>query len=691
MPAFRPSPIAYAIFLSVYALPASAMHSLPDVHVSAEVYQSAFSMTPTAAKKQLEKTAGGVGVVDAKDYLTGRAGNMEDTLRLATGVFIASRFGSDEARVSIRGSGLQRTFHGRGLMLLQDGVPINLADGGFDMQTIEPGATRYIEVQRGANALRYGSSTLGGAINYVSHTGHSAPPMMLRAEAGSFGYQRYQAAAAGVSGDFDGYASISHSEQDGFRDHARQRNGRFFGNVGWQLSDRIETRLYATVVDTNSELPGNLSYNDLKNNPRKADAGSVNRDAKRDFPLYRLASRTAIQHEHGGQTEFTAFAARKQLFHPLAFARLEQSNRDIGLGVRHEHPSHVLGVRQDNVIGVQWQRGLTEDEQCSYALGTTGHACAATTKLNKTTAENLTVYGESRWHVQPSTTVSIGGQWTDANRRVTTDQLLPSTGPLYDESYRRFSPKVGVIQRLSEQTEVYANVSGSFEPPSFSEGPVGGQPLDAQKATTYEIGARGDYQIKAANIGYDLSYYRALIKNELLALTPPGGLPATQNADKTLHQGVEAGMSIQSDRVKLLASYLFNDFRFQHSNDPAITSGNDIAGVPRQVLNAELGYRVINTLYAGPTVRAASQTFVDHANTTTAPGYAVYGFKLNQSLSNGMSWFVEARNLTNKSYAATTGVVRDASVPANMLVGRDQALFSPGDGRSLYAGISKAF
>ncbi|MDP1776366.1 MAG: Plug domain-containing protein, partial [Moraxellaceae bacterium] len=166
MPAFRPSPIAYAIFLSVYALPASAMHSLPDVHVSAEVYQSAFSMTPTAAKKQLEKTAGGVGVVDAKDYLTGRAGNMEDTLRLATGVFIASRFGSDEARVSIRGSGLQRTFHGRGLMLLQDGVPINLADGGFDMQTIEPGATRYIEVQRGANALRYGSSTLGGAINY---------------------------------------------------------------------------------------------------------------------------------------------------------------------------------------------------------------------------------------------------------------------------------------------------------------------------------------------------------------------------------------------------------------------------------------------------------------------------------------------------------------------------------------------
>jgi len=677
----RPTPLAYAIFLTAFVTPALADHSLPEVEVTASAYESAFSMTPTLAQRELAKTAGGVSVVDAKDYLSGRAGNMEDTLRLATGVFIASRFGSDEARVSIRGSGLQRTFHGRGLMLLQDGVPINLADGGFDMQAIEPGATRYIEVQRGANALRYGSSTLGGAINYVSHTGHSAPGVMLRAEAGSFGYQRYQAAVGGSDDNLDGYASISHTEQDGFRDHARQRNGRFFGNVGWQVTDRVETRLYATVVDTDSELPGNLSYNDLKNNPRKADAGSVNRDAKRDFPLYRLASRTAISHDHGGQTEITAFAARKQLFHPLSFARLEQSNRDVGLGVRHEHPSHVLGVRQDNVMGVQWQRGLTDDEQCSYALGTTGHACVATTKLNKTTAENLTVYGESRWHFHPNTTVSVGGQWTDASRRVTTDQILPSTGALYDESYRRFSPKVGVIQRLSEQVELYGNVSGSFEPPSFSE-TLNNQPLKAQRAMTYEVGTRGDILLGKVNAGFDLSYYRANLKNELLTVViDNNSRPATTNAEDTLHQGIEAGLRLESEHMRILASYLYNDFRFQQNGS---RKGNRIAGVPDQVFSLELLVKLPHNIEAGPTVRAASRAFVDHANTTTAPGYSVYGLKLNQRLKNGYSWFVEGRNLGDKRFANTTGVVLQAT-------GRDQALFSPGDGRAFYAGISKAF
>ncbi len=687
----RPTPLAYAIFLTAFVTPVLADHSLPEVSVTASAYESAFSMTPTMAQRELAKTPGGVGVVDAKDYLSGRAGNMEDTLRLATGVFIASRFGSDEARVSIRGSGLQRTFHGRGLMLLQDGVPINLADGGFDMQAIEPSATRYIEVQRGANALRYGSSTLGGAINYVSHTGRSAPPLMLRAETGSFGYQRYQAAVAGMTDTLDAYASISHNEQDGFRDHARQRNGRFFGNVGWQVTDRVETRLYATVVDTNSELPGNLSYSDLKNNPRKADAGSVNRDAKRDFPLYRLASRTAIQHDHGGQTEFTAFAARKQLFHPLSFARIEQSSRDMGLGVRHEHPAHVAGMKLDTVIGASWHRGLTDDEQCAYGAAAPGtNPCTQQTKDNKTTAENQLVFGEGRLSLTPQTVLTVGGQFTDASRRVTERSPgLTAAGAIYDQSYRRFSPKLGIQQYVGEAVSVYANVSASFEPPSFSE-TLDGRPLKAQRATTYEIGTRGDVVFGPITTGFDLSYYRANIKNELLTVEVEPNRAATTNAGNTLHQGLELGLRAESDHIRLLASYLFNDFRFQQN---AALRGNRIAGVPDQVLSAEVAIKLPHGIEAGPTLRAASRAFVDHANTTTAPGYSVLGFKLNQSLAGGLSWFLEGRNLSDKRYANTTGVVFDASVPAAFtgFTGRDQALFSPGDGRSIYAGISKAF
>jgi iron complex outermembrane receptor protein len=108
---------------------------------------------------RLQETPGGVDLIDAERIRDGRASTLADALRGSPGVFAESRFGAEEARVSIRGSACRRTFHGRGLLLLQDGVPLNLADGGFDMQAVEPLATRYIEVYRGANATPFGATT----------------------------------------------------------------------------------------------------------------------------------------------------------------------------------------------------------------------------------------------------------------------------------------------------------------------------------------------------------------------------------------------------------------------------------------------------------------------------------------------------------------------------------------------------
>lgn len=54
--------------------------------------------------------------------------------------------------------------------------------------------------------------------------------------------------------------------------------------------------------------------------------------------------------------------------------------------------------------------------------------------------------------------------------------------------------------------------------------------------------------------------------------------------------------------------------------------------------------------------------------------------RLGQTVKKGLSWFVEVRNLTDRTYAATTGVSADAR-------GASPALFNPGLGRSVFAGI----
>src|SRR5207237_3085131 len=139
------------------------------------------------------------------------------------------------------------------IKLMQDGVPLNLADGSGDFQAVEPLQTRYIEVFRGANALQHGSSTLGGAVNYASVTGYDNWPLLARYEAGSFAYRRAQLSGGGVKDDLDWIATYSTFDQDGFRQHSLQRAQRATANAGYKVSSDLETRFYFSYANSDSQ------------------------------------------------------------------------------------------------------------------------------------------------------------------------------------------------------------------------------------------------------------------------------------------------------------------------------------------------------------------------------------------------------------------------------------------------------
>ena len=65
--------------------------------------------------------------------------------------------------------------------------------------------------------------------------------------------------------------------------------------------------------------------------------------------------------------------------------------------------------------------------------------------------------------------------------------------------FNHVSPKLGVLYQPTPNVDFFANLSGSFEPPSLSElfGGAGVTPVDAQRATTLEIGSRGKTPLAA--------------------------------------------------------------------------------------------------------------------------------------------------------------------------------------------------
>jgi len=629
------------------------------------------------ARTELALTPGGTETIDAARFLRGRASTVEDTFALSAGVIAQSRFGSDEARLSIRGSGLQRTFHGRGLRLLQDGTPLNLADGGFDMQALEPLSAAHINIWRGGNALAYGASTLGGAIDYVTRTGRDAPAGFARAEAGSWGYLRTSLAGGFARGSADAYVSFTHQQQEGFRAHARQGNQRLFANAGLRLADHVETRLYLTGVRTDSELPGSLTRAQVRTTPRLANASNVALDQKRDFDLLRVASKTTVR---TGPTvwDFDAAWTYKDLDHPI-FQVIDQLSNDLLLSTVATHNRPLAGRAHRLRVGVLFQRGRTH---AANFVNAAGRRAALVSNADQI-ATNLELFAEDQLALGRGLTLVLGAS-AGHNRRE--NQKGFGGVASYKLNYDRIMPKAG-LRWDAREVQVFANVSGSYEPPSFSETLTLNTARAAQTATTWELGTRGLH----GAFRWDASLYHADIRGELLTLdhdNNPATAAATLNADRTTHAGVEfaaeldllgtAWSAAAERRLVLRAAWTHGRFRF---DDDARYGNNTLAGLPPHLIRGELTWENARGWYAGPTFELSPEkTFIDFRNTFAADTYAIGGLRVGHRAARGISWFAEARNVFDKKYAATTGVIENAA-------GADQTQFLPGDGRSFYAGV----
>lgn len=625
------------------------------------------------ARERLDERAGATTLVDGDAYRDGRVGNLADALGLAAGVYVQPRFGAEEARLSIRGSGLQRTFHGRGIVVLQDGVPLNLADGSFDFQAIEPLAARYVRVWRGANALEAGAATLGGAIDFASPTGYDAPAATLRMEAGSFGTRRAQAAFAAAGERADGVLGATLARQDGFRRHAAQENTRLSGNAGFRFGDGLDARLYFAHADTRSQLPGHLTLAEARHAPTLAAPASVEQDQRRDFRLDRVAGKLAWSPAEGAEATLSLFHSAKALHHPI-FQVLDQDSRDDGVDLRWRSEGRIGGRRNLLVAGVAHVRGRLDDRRHANVGGARG----APTNHFDQRAANTSAFVEDQAWLAPRWVLVLGAQAVRSTRRSRDLQVDGGRDESFAVAYTAFNPRVGLRFDAVPGTQWFANLSRSAEPPSFGElsGGPGVTPVDQQRASTAELGLR----LRRDAGTLDLALYRARVEGELLALADADGNPlGTVNAGRTLHRGIElAGEWRPAPGWRLAAHYLLNDFRF--AGDPRY-GGNALAGIPRQQLRAALRWSAGERFHLEPVVEWVPRgAWVDHANTFRAPGYATLGLRLGGEAGGGWRWFLDLRNLGDRRWIAGTNVVADAG-------GRDGRNFLPGDGRSAYVGV----
>lgn len=668
----KTSIIALAACLA--ASPAIAQDEAPADTNIARPDDIIVTATPTTqqATAAIDRTPGGVEVVSDTAFKNTPVQHIKDILGYVPGVITQPRMG-DDARVSVRGSGLSRAYGARGISLLLDGVPMNTADGLVDFFEVDPSAYRYVEVFKGGNALRYGANALGGAINLVTPTGRDASPLDARIDVGSFGYVKGQASTGGVSGAFDYFATVSAQRIDGYRDHSDGDAIRGNINVGYRISPNVETRFYLTGASTNQRIPGEVSKAQALGNPRAANPAWVDQDQQRNVDSVRISNKTTVRLD---QTvlELGAFYNWRHVDHPI-YQYLDYTVDDYGGFLRAVDDRNLGGLRNRLIVGVNLHNGTMDTEQF---VNLSGAVKGALTQSMADKSKNLAVYAEDSLYVQPNLALIAGVQYLHATRD-RRDRIGTGSGR---QSYDLWSPKVGVLWDVQPDVQFFANVSRSAEVPSYDAG-IFSSPtahMKAQRATTYEIGTRG----RSGVIGWDVSLYRSEIRNELQCLTLFPWAPCTTiNADRTVHQGIEAGLnanipfSASGGSLALTAAYTYSDFFF---DDDAIYGDNRIPGVPKHYLRAEMLYKHPSGFYAGPNVEwAPGHYFADNANTLTVDPYALLNLKAGFDLGERWSFYVEGRNLTDKRYISTVAIAGTASPTSE--------IFNPGTGRAIYGGV----
>ena len=643
------------------------------------------------AAARLAQVPGGTNVVDMRRPLQGRVASNQDVLAYQPGVYAQSA-GNEGVKISIRGSGINRApgAHASGLYTMLDGLPLT-GPGGTPYELLEPLWVDHVEVLRGANGFDRGALALGGAIDYVSHTGYDAPLLQVRYATGSHGYQQRQVSSGQVLGDFDYYVSLTDSNADGYQDHTRSQSKGLIGNFGYRFNPNLETRFYLRYRETDNDLAGRVTKRSIEHDPRAANPAYVSRDDRRKQP-----GSTFVGNKTTYYLDDDSSIQAGLVYHDYPMDLREGPNRlkvaysDVSGTLDYKRRDSLWGLESRSTLGLRVTKHLPNDGASEFVRIPTGNTAnyAPGTRIRNFTYQGsdtvLHVGNDLEIADDLWLTTGLAAIYTRRESAVT----YPEGGGKTSLGDWDYAPRLGLRYQLNPDLQLFANLSRSVEAPHpwsliysanqrFPAGSgvaTGAQrdpvKLRNQTATTLELGGRGDSSLGQ----WSLAWYYAQVRHELLSVLPDANAttPYELNASPTVHQGVEA--SLQSElwsrpgvgRLSLRQAYTFSDF---HCRDDQRFADNRLPGLPMHYYQGELRYDWPLGFFAAVNTQLVSKVAVDYANSYYADPYALFGATLGYNApKNDWQTWVDVRNLTDKRYAATAVSYTHLTLPTILLV-----------------------
>jgi len=638
--------------------------AIGTVAMAEDIYTDAVLVTATRHLQKVEDVTPSTEIVSAQDIEAVAADTVEDALQYSTSVYFYQHM--QRSTPSIRG------FDGKHTLILVDGKRYAGPQGKFDDPTrFTSGNIERIEIVRGPMSSLYGSEAMGGVINIITKKA-----------------KKNHVSAGLKYGNYshgDGSTNFSFNMQlaDPTRDD-------YLGKVSFSLSGQQLWQDNMVVGDGTTLLPdddtgslaGNLGIDLTDSFKIEFDAG-YNKTDKEHY-LFTVGSLTTSANEYesydfSGGLYYTSemlnamirlYSSHYEKDYEKRYTEGRMAGSISGRGTDFDE-----GIRETNVVEAKIDSlfitpigdhfvtfgGEYRQEEHESVRIAAGNPCSTVTRDGVT--QNVGCYDPD------SSAVYLQDEWMIGEHLVFVPSIRYDDYEGFDSEW---SPKAGLVYKMTKQLRVKANYGHSFRAPGSGElfkdyygmggryHIIGNENLDPEISDSFDFAVESSGDNWFGRIGYFYNDIDDLIQT---VFQRAGGQTMTyqyQNIAKAKLQGLEIEGNWQAtEELRLGLGYTYLDAKDE-------TTDERLIGKPEHLANFKLDYDYkpwdllfnLRTRYMGDygynVGRGQSAQFRNDSGFVTS-------LKLTKGITKNMDFYIGVDDLFD-NYAAYYGPTADDGV-----------------------------
>jgi outer membrane receptor protein involved in Fe transport len=635
------------------------------------------TVTATRGEARVGDTPASVAVLSRAALDVTAAPTVDDALRQVVGFSLFRRTGSRAANPTIQGvslRGLGASGASRSLVLV-DGLPINDPFGGWvywgRVPRLEVGR---LEVLRGGSSELYGSGALGGVVQILTRRPGPGRGLDVEASAGSSGLldlgltahasrQRWGARLSAQGFDTDGHLAVAAGDRGAIDRPVASRHAAVDATVERVVAGDGRLFLRGMYYDEARENGTRLQVNDTS-------IGLV-----------------AMGYEKGPWS-VRVWGSTQEL--DQAFSAVASDRESEDLVRRQRVPADAFGLAAQWAAALGSRHHLVAGLEARHVRGTTHETGyfggAATSRLEAGgTQRSVGVFLQERIQAHPRVLLTAAGRldvWEQRHGHSLLtplgSQATPSESSFPDRSETAFSPRLGVLFRVSPDVALTASAYGAFRGPTLNElyrgfrvGSIvtlSNPALTAERLWGGEVGTllnHGPFGVRVTVFDAEV---RDAVANVTLETTPSLVTRRRQNIGRTRSTGLEVeGETRLGRRGAVSAGYTLIDSRVEgFPPDPSL-EGRHLPHIPRH--QAVIQARYDSAWKLGLQARWIGEAWEDDRNTLLLDSAFVLDLFVARRLPAGLELFGAAENLLDADVVVGRTPVRTLGAPRLLRAG----------------------